>query len=103
MHHLLKHINQDITKRQSKDKDSTVNKTEYRSKMYNYLCTCFLLIHGSKHVNYFYNNCMFCLSTGISVSVEMEIIEWVVKIFKIKILDRILACVNKRIKCRQES
>ena len=32
MHHLLKHINQDITRRQSKDKDSTVNKTEYRSK-----------------------------------------------------------------------
>ena len=32
MHHLLKHINQDITRRQSKDKDSTVNKTEYRRK-----------------------------------------------------------------------
>ena len=29
MHHLLEHINQDIT---SKDNDSTVNKTEYRSK-----------------------------------------------------------------------
>ena len=29
MHHLLEHINQDITRR---DKDSTVNKTEYRSK-----------------------------------------------------------------------
>ena len=32
MHHLLKHINQDITRRESKDKDSTVNLTEYRSK-----------------------------------------------------------------------
>ena len=32
MHHLLKHINQDITRRKSKDKDSTVNKTEYQSK-----------------------------------------------------------------------
>ena len=32
MHHLPEHINQDITRRQSKDKDSTVNKTEYRSK-----------------------------------------------------------------------
>ena len=32
MHHLLEHINQDITRRSSKDKDSTVNKTEYRSK-----------------------------------------------------------------------
>ena len=32
MYHLLKHINQDITRRLSKDKDSTVNKTEYRSK-----------------------------------------------------------------------
>ena len=32
MHDLLKHINQDITRRKSKDKDSTVNKTEYRSK-----------------------------------------------------------------------
>ena len=67
------------------------------------------MIHGSKHVNYFYSNCMLCLSTGIlvyiriSLSVEIEIIEWVVKIVKIKILDRILACVNKRIKCRQES
>ena len=32
MHHLPEHINQDITRRKSKDKDSTVNKTEYRSK-----------------------------------------------------------------------
>ena len=32
MHHLLEHINQDITRRLSKDKDSTVNKTEYRSR-----------------------------------------------------------------------
>ena len=32
MHHLLEHINQDIKRRLSKDKDSTVNKTEYRSK-----------------------------------------------------------------------
>ena len=32
MHHPLKHINQDKTRRKSKDKDSTVNKTEYRSK-----------------------------------------------------------------------
>ena len=32
MHHLLEHLNQDIKKRLSKDKDSTVNKTEYRSK-----------------------------------------------------------------------
>ena len=32
MHHLLKHINQDITRRLSKDKDLTVNSTEYRSK-----------------------------------------------------------------------
>ena len=32
MHHLLEHINQDIKKRQSKDKDSTVHKTEYQSK-----------------------------------------------------------------------
>ena len=32
MHHLLKHTNQDITRRQSKDKDSTANKTEHRSK-----------------------------------------------------------------------
>ena len=32
MHHLIEHINQDITKRQSKDKESTVNKTEYQSK-----------------------------------------------------------------------
>ena len=30
--HLLEHINQDITRRKGKDKDSTVNKTEYRSK-----------------------------------------------------------------------
>ena len=33
MHHLLKHINQEITRRQGKDKESTVNKTEYRSKI----------------------------------------------------------------------
>ena len=32
MHHLLKHINQDITRRKSKDKDLTVNKTDYGSK-----------------------------------------------------------------------
>ena len=32
MHHLLEHINQDIKRRQSKDKNSTVNKTEYQSK-----------------------------------------------------------------------
>ena len=32
MHHLLEHINQDIKRRNSKDKDSTVNKTEYQSK-----------------------------------------------------------------------
>ena len=32
MHHLLEHINQDITRKYSKDKDSTVQKTEYRSK-----------------------------------------------------------------------
>ena len=32
MNHLLKHINQDITRRYSKDKDSTVNKTEHGSK-----------------------------------------------------------------------
>ena len=33
MHHLIEHINLDITRRISKDKDSTVNKTEYRSKI----------------------------------------------------------------------
>ena len=32
MHHLLEHINHDIRMRQSKDKDSTVHKTEYWSK-----------------------------------------------------------------------
>ena len=32
MHHLLEHINQDIKIRKSKDKDSMVNKTEYRCK-----------------------------------------------------------------------
>ena len=32
MHHHPGHINQDIKRRYSKDKDSTVNKTEYRSK-----------------------------------------------------------------------
>ena len=32
MHHLPEHINRDITRRESKDKDSTVNKTEYGSK-----------------------------------------------------------------------
>ena len=32
MHHLLEHINQDITRRYSKVKDSTVNKTEYQGK-----------------------------------------------------------------------
>ena len=32
MHHLPEHTNQDITRRRSKDKDSTVNKTEYQSK-----------------------------------------------------------------------
>ena len=32
MHHLLEHINQDIKRRYSKDKDSSVNKTEYQSK-----------------------------------------------------------------------
>ena len=32
MHHLLKHINQDKKKEIKQDKDSTVNKTEYRSK-----------------------------------------------------------------------
>ena len=32
MHHLLIYINQYISGRKSKDKDSTVNKTEYRSK-----------------------------------------------------------------------
>ena len=31
-HHLLKHTNQDTTRRQSKDKDSTANQTEHRSK-----------------------------------------------------------------------
>ena len=30
--HLLKSINQDIKRRLGKDKDSTVNRTEYRSK-----------------------------------------------------------------------
>ena len=34
MHHLLEHINQDIKRRyKSKDEDSTVNKTEYQSKI----------------------------------------------------------------------
>ena len=37
MHHLLKHINQDITRRKSKDKDSAVNKTEYPSKEIQYV------------------------------------------------------------------
>ena len=32
MHHIIEHINQDIARRLSKDKDSTVNKTEYLSK-----------------------------------------------------------------------
>ena len=32
MHHLLEHINQVIERRKSKDKDSTVHKTEYWSK-----------------------------------------------------------------------
>ena len=32
MHHLLEHINQDIKRRSSKDKDSIVHKTEYQSK-----------------------------------------------------------------------
>ena len=32
MHHRPEHINQDIKRRQSKDKDSTVHKTEYLSK-----------------------------------------------------------------------
>ena len=32
MRHLLEHVNQDIKRRYSKDKDSTANKTEYRSK-----------------------------------------------------------------------
>ena len=32
MHYLLEHINLDIKWRQSKDEDSTVNKTEYQSK-----------------------------------------------------------------------
>ena len=32
MHPLLEHIKQDIKTRKSKDKDSTVNTTEYRSK-----------------------------------------------------------------------
>ena len=32
MHHLPEHINQDITRRWSKDKESTVNRTEYWSK-----------------------------------------------------------------------
>ena len=32
MHHPLEDINQDITMRLSKDKDSTVNKSEYESK-----------------------------------------------------------------------
>ena len=29
MHQIPEHINQDIKRRESKDKDSTVNKTEY--------------------------------------------------------------------------
>ena len=33
MHHLLKHINQDIEMRQNRDKDLTLNKNEYRSKI----------------------------------------------------------------------
>ena len=32
MHHLLEHINQDIKKIYSKEKDSTVNTAEYQSK-----------------------------------------------------------------------
>ena len=32
MHHLLEYTNQIMKRRQSKDKDSTVNKTEYGSK-----------------------------------------------------------------------
>ena len=32
MYHLLENINQDIKRRSSKDKDSTVHKTEYLSK-----------------------------------------------------------------------
>ena len=32
MHHLPEHTNQDITRRWSQDKNSTVNKTEFRSK-----------------------------------------------------------------------
>ena len=32
MHHLSEHINQDIKRKTNKDKDSTVNKTEYCSK-----------------------------------------------------------------------
>ena len=34
MHHLPEHINQDIKSRKSKDKYSTVHKTEYWSKGY---------------------------------------------------------------------
>ena len=41
MHHLLEYINQDIERGYGKDKDSTVNKTEYRSKK-NHICQfCF--------------------------------------------------------------
>ena len=32
MHHLLVHTNQEINRRQNRDKDSTVHTTEYRSK-----------------------------------------------------------------------
>ena len=32
MHHLLEHINPDIKRTFSKDKDSTVHKTEYQNK-----------------------------------------------------------------------
>ena len=31
MHHLIEHINQDIKRKQSKDKDLAVNKTEYNT------------------------------------------------------------------------
>ena len=34
MDYLLEHINQDIKRKLSKDKDSTVHKTEYRSKRF---------------------------------------------------------------------
>ena len=58
---LLEHINQDIKRRQSKDKDLTVHKTEYWSKT-------------NPTVKFIINNALKCTVTHLPVNQAIQLI-----------------------------